>query len=85
VSLAYKRDLAPHDLPPKAQEVLSDICRRSGLVTPEEVLSSSQENQVGRCRKEYMKALRNLGLSYSVIGRYSNRDHTTVAHHILGR
>lgn len=50
-------------------------------VTPEDILGTSRKEYLTDARWVFMKALRAKGrLSFPVIGKIVNRDHTTVLH-----
>lgn len=56
---------------------MREVVERTG-VKEAEILSRSRENRVKRARLILWQALRLDGYSYPAIGRFTNRDHTTV-------
>lgn len=51
-------------------------------ITPTEMLSRNRSAKLVAARTDYMRALRAYGFSYPQIGRWTQRDHSTVIHHV---
>lgn len=63
----------------REKSVLEFVVKTSG-VTAEEIKSPSRTKRFVEARSLYCYILRSFGWSYPDIGRYANRDHTSVMH-----
>jgi DNA-binding NarL/FixJ family response regulator len=62
------------------KSLLMDVCK-TRCVPLEDVVGRAGERLIVEARREFVKrARRDLKMSYSVIGRAINRDHTTALH-----
>jgi len=67
-----------------AQRIASAIARRHGLEV-EELLNGGRYPHLVRARRDVAVALREQRWSYSAIGRFLNRDHTSIMALVKGR
>lgn len=66
-------------LPLRIKAVISEAAERN-CTTPEAVVGLSQFSNIVQARTDVSKTLREMKFSYSVIGRFLNRDHSSVYH-----
>lgn len=59
--------------------VVLEVAEKTG-VTPKQILGSSRKRNIVRARQLAMWGARQHGVSFPEIGRFFNRDHTTVIH-----
>lgn len=70
---------------PRAVRVIQARAAARYGITIDELLGPGREQHVAAARKEAMQDSRRLGLSYPVIGKLFNRDHTTVMAAVRGK
>lgn len=71
-------------MPVKVRRLIKSVCRREGI-NPSAVLGDRKDRFAAAPRATLAKALRGLGYSYPVIGRWLGRDHSTVMTMVAGR
>jgi len=71
------------NLTPRVRRYASDIAFWHG-VSERDIFSRTRAQPFAIARADLMRRLRRDGFSYTQIGRWLQRDHTTVIHHTRG-
>lgn len=64
-----------------ADEITKLVAKRHGI-SIEKLLSKSRYSELIKARRELMAAMRLNGYSYSAIGRFLGKNHTTICFHL---